>query len=418
MANEGYKQICEKMGMVYNEMKTLVDAANVDGEMVPAMEEKYSQLKLQYANLEAQRTRNQELMGMDKTVTPSAPEVRVTERAFENNIMKQLANHEHRATEKYLSAFTSYIMRGEHTSPVEMRVLSEGVGGTVLAPITYDQSMAAKLQTLATVRNLSRKVDIGSFSREFVYENGTATAYWPGESTAPTEAVPTYTNITLTPKRLSAIVRVSNELIEDSGVRGGPTVMSMVQEQFSRVLAQTEEAALLPQTNVSGAPTSLFLTGSLPTSAASAAAITTDQVIDFVYKLPRQYRSHPSCAIVTSDSTLAALRKLAALGSSGTANYFWQNGYQNVGAGAAGEPDRIMGIPVYVSAAVPAIASGNYIAMIGAWDYSIFASAQNFEFKVLRELYSPANETGFICNSRVDCKLLLPTLAFAALKCA
>ena len=416
MANEGYKQICEKMGMVYNEMKTLVDAANVDGEMVPAMEEKYSQLKLQYANLEAQRTRNQELMGMDKTVTPAAPEVRVTERAFENNIMKQLANHEHRATEKYLSAFTSYIMRGEHTSPVEMRVLSEGTGGTVLAPITYDQSMAAKLQTLATVRNLSRKVDIGSFSREFVYENGTATAYWPGESTAPTEATPTYTNITLTPKRLSAIVRVSNELIEDSGVRGGPTVMSMVQEQFARVLAQTEEASLLPQTNVSGAPTSLFLTSSLPTSAASASAITTDQVIDFVYKLPRQYRSHPSCAIVTSDSTLAALRKLAAAG--GTTNYFWQNGYQNVGAGAAGEPDRIMGIPVYVSAAVPAIATGNYIAMIGAWDYSIFASAQNFEFKVLRELYSPANETGFICNSRVDCKLLLPTLAFAAFKCA
>ena len=417
MANEGYKQICEKMGMVYNEMKTLVDAANVDGEMVPAMEEKYSQLKLQYANLEAQRTRNQELMGMDKTVTPSAPEVRVTERAFENNIMKQLASHEHRATEKYLSAFTSYIMRGEHTSPVEMRVLSEGVGGTVLAPITYDQSMAAKLQTLATVRNLSRKVDIGSFSREFVYENGTATASWPGESTAPTETTPTYTNITLTPKRLSAIVRVSNELIEDSGVRGGPTVMSMVQEQFARVLAQTEEAALLPQTNVSGAPTSLFLTSSLPTSAASATAITVDQVIDFVYKLPRQYRSHPSCAIVTSDSTLAALRKLAAI-SGGTANYFWQNGYQNVGAGAAGEPDRIMGIPVYVSAAVPAIATGNYIAMIGAWDYSIFASAQNFEFKVLRELYSPANETGFICNSRLDCKLLLPTLAFAAFKCA
>jgi HK97 family phage major capsid protein len=159
MANEGYKQICDKMGQVYTEMSALVTAANASEDgMLPEMESKYSSLKKQYANLEAQRTRNQELMGMDKTVTPAAPEVRVTERAFENNIMKQLANHEHRATEKYLSAFTSYIMRGEHTSPVEMRVLSEGVGGTVLAPITYDQSMAAKLQTLATVRNLSRSV--------------------------------------------------------------------------------------------------------------------------------------------------------------------------------------------------------------------------------------------------------------------
>lgn len=415
MANEGYKQICDKMGAIYTEMSALVNAANANEDgMDAAVETKYSSLKKQYANLEAQRTRNQELMGMDRTVTPSVPEARVSDKTYENSVLKQLANHEHRATDQYLAAFTSYIMRGEHTSPVELRVLSEGTGGTVLAPITYDQSMAAKLATLTTVRNLSRKVDIGSFSREFVYENGTATATWPGESTAATETTPTYTNITLTPKRLSAIVRVSNELIEDTGIRGGPTVMAMVQEQFARVLAQTEEAALLPQTNVSGAPTSLFLTTSLPSQAASASAITVDQIIDFVYKLPRQYRSHPSCAIVTSDSTLAALRKLAAAG--GTANYFWQNGYQNVGAGAAGEPDRIMGIPVHVSAAVPTIATGNYIAMIGAWDYSIFASSQNFEFKVLRELYSAANETGFICNQRLDCKFLLPTLAFANLK--
>jgi len=423
MANDTYKNLVERMGAVYAEMKTLVDAANVDGEMAPAMEEKYSQLKLQYANLEAQRTRNQELMGMDKTVTPSAPEVRMSERTFENTAKKQIAAIEHRSSEQYRDAFNSYLARGEHTNPMELRVLNEGTGGSYLMPIEYDAAMTAKISTMTCLRNLSRKLDIGSFSREFVYEGTTATAYWPGEATAPTEAVPTFDKITLTPKRLSAIVRISNELVEDTTARGNMSVASIMQEQFARVFAQTEEAALLPHTNVSGAPTSLFNTASLPTSAAGSSTITAQQIIDWVYSLPRQYRVHPSCAMIVADSTLAALRALTTPVTTTTSGaaapaYFWQNGYQNGGSGNAPEPDRILGIPVYTSAAVNALATGKFVGLLGAFDYCLFASAQNYEVKVLRELYAATNEIGIVANSRIDSKLLLPTLAFTALKCA
>ena len=373
MANDNYKNLVERMGAVYAEMKALVDAANVDGEMAPAMEEKYSQLKLQYANLEAQRTRNQELMGMDKTVTPAAPEVRMSERAFENTAKKQIAAIEHRSSEQYRDAFNSYLARGEHTNPMELRVLNEGTGGAYLMPIEYDAAMTAKIQTMTCLRNLARKLDIGSFSREFVYEGTTATAYWPGEATAPTEAVPTFDKITLTPKRLSAIVRISNELVEDTTARGNMSVASIMQEQFARVFAQTEEAALLPHTNVSGAPTSLFNTASLPTSAAGTSTITAQQIIDWVYSLPRQYRVHPSCAMIVADSTLAALRALTTPVTTTTSGaaapaYFWQNGYQNGGSGSAPEPDRILGIPVYTSAAVAALATGKFVGLLGAFD--------------------------------------------------
>ena len=423
MANDNYKNLVERMGAVYAEMKALVDAANVDGEMAPAMEEKYSQLKLQYAHLEAQRTRNQELMGMDKTVTPAAPEVRMSERAFENTAKKQIAAIEHRSSEQYRDAFNSYLARGEHTNPMELRVLNEGTGGAYLMPIEYDAAMTAKIQTMTCLRNLARKLDIGSFSREFVYEGTTATAYWPGEATAPTEAVPTFDKITLTPKRLSAIVRISNELVEDTTARGNMSVASIMQEQFARVFAQTEEAALLPHTNVSGAPTSLFNTASLPTSAAGTSTITAQQIIDWVYSLPRQYRVHPSCAMIVADSTLAALRALTTPVTTTTSGaaapaYFWQNGYQNGGSGSAPEPDRILGIPVYTSAAVAALATGKFVGLLGAFDYCLFASAQNYEVKVLRELYAATNEIGIVANSRIDSKLLLPTLAFVALKCA
>jgi hypothetical protein len=41
----------------------------------------------------------------------------------------------------------------------------------------------------------------------------------------------------------------------------------------------------------------------------------------------------------------------------------------------------------------------------------------NYELKVLRERYADTNETGYIANMRMDCKLLLPGLAFSALQC-
>lgn len=410
MANDGYKTICDKMGAVYTEMKTLVDAANVDGEMTPAVEEKYSQLKLQYANLEAQRTRNQELMGMDKTVSVAAPEVRASNMQIERGIKM----NEARATEQYAAAFDKYLKNGEHTSPVEMRVLNEGTGGTVLPPIEFDQNIMKKLLTMTSVRNLAKKLTLSSSSREVVYENTSATAYWTSEATAPattTGGQPTFDKITLTPKRLAALVRISNELVNDADSRGGDfSITSILAEQFARIFAQTEETALLSGSSVSGAPASLLVDAALTTSPAGTTSVTAAQIITWIYSLPRQYRSHPSCAIIVNDATLGVIRSLGAVG--GTVSYFWQN------SGALGEPDRLMGIPVYASAAMPTIptsSSATTIGIIGAWDYCLMALTGGYETKIMRERYADTNEVGFLAQSRMDCKLSLPALAFKGL---
>ena len=408
MANDGYKTICDKMGAVYTEMKTLVDAANVDGEMVPAVEEKYSQLKLQYASLEAQRTRNQELMGMDKTVSVAAPEVRASNMQIERGIKM----NEARGTEQYAAAFDKYLKNGEHTSPIEMRVLNEGTGGTVLPPIEFDQTIMKKLLTMTSVRNLAKKLTLSSSSREVVYENASTIAYWTAEATAPlTTGQPTFDKITLTPKRLAALVRVSNELVNDADSRGGDfSITSILAEQFARIFAQTEETALLSASSVSGAPASLLVDAALTTSPAGTTSVTAAQIITWIYSLPRQYRSHPSCAIIVNDATLGAIRSLGTAG--GTVSYFWQN------SGALGEPDRLMGIPVYASAAMPTIpasSSATTIGIIGAWDYCLMALTGGYETKIMRERYADTNEVGFLAQSRMDCKLSLPALAFKGL---
>jgi len=418
-AMESVKALVEKMGAIYSEMQALVNEANGSPDGMSAeMEQKFSALKAQYAALRQQRARNDEMLaladGISVNVIPDVPEIRTASRKVSD---KPASDFERRSTEEYAAAFEKYLRNGEYTGPSEMRALSEASGGTVIPPTEFDSQLVTKLQTMTSVRNLCRKISLGSFAREVAFEDTTGTAYWTSESNAPSETGSTFAKITLTPKRLSCLLRVSNELVADADARGGNFgISSILSEQFARIFAQTEETALLSASNVSGAPTSLLNDASLTSSNASTTSVTAAQIISWVYSLPRQYRVHPSVAIVTNDSTLGAIRQLAASGL-----YFWENGYAKGGAGMAPEPDRLLGIPVVTSAAMPAIpasaGTATKVALIGAWDYCVMGTTGNYELKVLRERYADTNETGYIANMRMDCKLLLPGLAFKALNC-
>jgi HK97 family phage major capsid protein len=424
MPMDSVKALIAKMGEIYQQMEALVNKANEGEGMSKEMEAEYAGLRSKYQAMVEQRKRSDELLqladGIRLDIVPEVPEIRRAAPARQPEARDGKIG-ERRATEEYARAFDVYLRNGEHTNPVEYRALTEASGGTVIPPVEFDNQLISKIQTMTTVRNLARKLNMGSFSREVAFENATGAAYWVGESTAPTEAAPTFDKITLTPKRLSCLLRVSNELVADADARGGNmSISSIVTEQFARIFAQTEETALLSASNVSGAPATLLGTSGLNTfNASSATAVTAADVISWIYDLPRQYRAHPSVALVVSDATLGAIRRLGSVG--GTTAYFWENGYASGGSGKSAEPDRLLGIPVYASAAISDIpaASGTLttIGLLGAWDYCLFATTGNYELKVLRERYADTNETGYLANIRMDCKLALPGLAWSALRC-
>jgi HK97 family phage major capsid protein len=110
------------------------------------------------------------------------------------------------------------------------------------------------------------------------------------------------------------------------------------------------------------------------------------------------------------DATLGKLRALGAVG--GTVNYFWQN------SGALGEPDRLMGIPVYASAAMPVMATTAKIGVIGDFgNYSVLAERGTYSMRVLKELYAASGQTGYIASTRCDFTVTLSE-AFKVLACA
>jgi len=415
MANDsGYKALVEKMGAVYAEMKKMCDDANDSGEgMSDALEAKYSALKMQYASLTAQRQRSDELMNVGAGFKADAPEAAKQVRnipGIENASNKSGRNTE---TDEYRNAWGSYIRSGEYTNPMEIRAISEASGGTVLPPLEFHNAITTKLKTMTAIRQIAKVITIGSYAREFAVESTTGSAAWAAEAASFTESGSTFAKVTLTPAKLTGLLKVSNELVDDAPARGaGFSIEAILTEQFARMFAQAEETAFCATAAVTSGPQNPLLSSGagISTGKTTAAnnAITAAEVIDWVYSLARQYRTNAS--ILVHDATLGKLRQLGSL--AGTVNYFWQN------SGALGEPDRLMGIPVYASAAMPTIATTAKIGVIGDFgNYSVLAERGTYSMRVLKELYAANGQTGYIASNRVDFTVTLPS-AFSVLACA
>ena len=418
MANDsGYKALVEKMGAVYAEMKKMCDDANDSGEgMSDALEAKYSALKMQYASLTAQRQRSDELMNVGAGFKADAPEAAKQVRnipGIENASNKSGRNTE---TDEYRNAWGSYIRSGEYTNPMEIRAISEASGGTVLPPLEFHNAITTRLKTMCAIRQLAKVISIGSYAREFAVDNAAGSATFATEGATITETGQTFDKITLTPKKLTALLKVSNELVEDAPARGaGFSIEAILTESFARLFAQAEEAAFVGPTVATNGPANTLLgTGSAATTIATGkttalnSAVTAAEVIDWVYSLARQYRTNAS--ILVHDATLGKLRQLGTAG--GTVSYFWQN------SGALGEPDRLLGIPVYASAAMPTIATTAKIGVIGDFgNYSVLAERGSYSMRVMKEIFAGSGQVGYLATNRVDFSITLKD-AFSVLACA
>jgi len=263
---------------------------------------------------------------------------------------------------------------------------------------------------MTAIRQIAKVITIGSYAREFAVESTTGSAAWAAEAASFTESGSTFAKVTLTPAKLTGLLKVSNELVEDAPARGaGFSIEAILTEQFARMFAQAEETAFCATASVTSGPQNpLLSTGagiSTGKTTTAIAAVTAAEVIDWVYSLARQYRTNAS--ILVHDATLGKLRQLGSL--AGNVNYFWQN------SGALGEPDRLMGIPVYASAAMPTMATGAKIGVIGDFgNYSVLAERGTYSMRVLKELYAANGQTGYIASNRVDFAVTLPS-AFSVL---
>ena len=194
--------------------------------------------------------------------------------------------------------------------------------------------------------------------------------------------------------KLGTMIKVSEELLNDSVF----DLESYIAREFARRIGTKEEEAFFTGDG-SGKPQGVLADkggAEIGVTAASATAITSDELLDLYYSLFSPYRK--KAVWVVNDSTIKAIRKL----KDNNGQYLWQPGL------IANAPDTILGRPVKTSAFMPSIAAGAKSIIFGDFNYYWIADRQGRTFKRLNELYATTGQVGFLASQRVDGKLILP----------
>ena len=390
-----YAGIIEQMGALYAAMQSMVEQANSDGAMTPAAEKELAGMRSRYDSLVLLRDSNISVMERGaKSASFSVP-------AILSNISRPAPTQSKEA--RYADAFGAYLLRSNRLTDLEQRDLSEGTaadGGYLPSTDFYNQ-LQKKMEQQAVIRNVATVMPLGAFKTQIAIEATLAAASWGAEAATITPTAGTFGQLLLQPRRLAVIVKVSQELIEDAPGRGsGFSIDTILTDQFAREVAQREEEAFITGLAASNQPvgimtytTSGISDGKVTTS---ATAITADEILDWVYSLPRQYRMSPNCAIILSDASLGKIRKLAVAAGSATLGYLWQPSF------VQGEPDRLAGIPVYASPFMPNQGATVRFGVIGDFSRYIIGQRSSMAVQVLREAYAASGQIGFRAVERID----------------
>lgn len=270
-------------------------------------------------------------------------------------------------------------------------VLEEGTdaNGGYLVPPEYDSEILDVLAEENVMRNIATTIKTSGEHRINIAGTKPAAA-WVDEGEALTFDTGTFDQKQLDAHKLHVAIKVTEELLYDNAFN----LESYITRTFAQALANAEENAFINGSG-SGQPKGFLADAQTGITTASATAITADEVINLVYKLKRPYRKN--ACFIANDSTVAMIRTL----KDTTGNYLWQPSLQ------AGEPDRLLGYPLYTSAYMPSVEGGAKPLAFGDFKYYTIGDRGNRSFAALRELFAGNGMVGFLAKERVDGKLLI-----------
>lgn len=295
-----------------------------------------------------------------------------------------------RASDDYRDDFDRHL-RGKK---LIHNVLSEGVDadGGYLVPDEFERDIVTQIEEENVVRSLA-KVITTQHERKIPVANGHSVAQWTAENAAYTESNPTFGQKQLDAFKLTDLCRVSVELLQDSAF----DIEDYLMKEFARAFGIAEEEAFCVGTGTNQ-PSGIFTSngGAVGVTAASAAAITADELISLVYALKSPYRRNAK--FLLNDATVSAIRKLKDQNGA----YLWQPSIQ------AGQPDRLLGYELYTSPYVPAVAAGALAVAFGDFKNYWIGDRAGRTVQRLNELYATNGQIGYVATERVDGKVILP----------
>lgn len=378
-------EMIQKRAKVWETAKNFVDThENENGILSAEDNATYSRMEQEIEDLTAAIDRQQRAEAREAALNQpmNAP--------LTGRPAKQVEEKTGRASNAYKEDFGAHL-RGKR---LVHNVLSEGVqaDGGYLVPEEFERQIVTGLDEANVVRSLV-KVITTSAERKIPVAAAHSAAQWTAENAAYTESNPTFDQKTIDAFKLTDLVKVSIELLQDSAF----DLESYIAGELARAFGIAEEQAFCVGTGT-GQPTGIFTAsgGTVGVTAAANNAITADELISLVYALKSPYRRNAK--FLMNDATVSMIRKL----KDNNGAYLWQPSIQ------AGEPDRLLGYELHTSPYVPTAAAGALTVAFGDFKNYWIADRSGRTVQRLNELYSTNGQVGFVATERVDGKVILP----------
>lgn len=215
-----------------------------------------------------------------------------------------------------------------------------------------------------------------------------------GENAAATEQDVDFGSAELGAKKLSSkIIRVSNELLQDSGVNIEAFLASRIAQRIGRA-----EAKYLIQGTGLGTPAQpkglqASVTG--VTNTATATAVTWQELNALIHSVDPAYRNVGNTRLAFNDNTLKALKEMV----DGQKRPLWLPDV----AGVA--PATILGQQYVIDQGIADIAAGAKFAYFGDFSRFIIRRVSGMTLRRLVERYAEFDQVGFLAFHRFDCVL-------------
>mgnify|MGYP003199023072 FL=1 len=385
-------ELREKRAKAWEAAKAFLDShRNEKGVLSAEDDASYSRMEQEITDLgkEISRLERQEAFEKELSQPVNMP---LTGRPAAGSLGKEKTG---RASDEYRTNFWD-MMRSKTPMPQVVNALQIGTDseGGYLVPDEYERTLVEALEEENVFRQLAKVIRTSSGDRKIPVVATKGTASWIDEEGAYLESDDSFSQVSIGAYKVGTMIKVSEELLNDSVF----DLEAYISREFARRIGAKEEEAFFTGDG-SGKPLGvLAATGGAETgvTAASATAITADELIDLFYSLKAPYRRN--AVWVLNDSTIKAIRKL----KDNQGQYLWQPSL------TAGAPDLLLGKPVRTSAYMPAIAADAKTVAFGDFSYYWIADRQGRSFKRLNELYAATGQVGFLASQRVDGKLVLP----------
>ena len=365
--------IMQERGELVEQLQAIT--AKHEGALPEDAQVEYDRIDAAQEGLKAQADRLQKEAeaAHDLATAPKAQKI-----AFEKK-------EEGRNSPEYKAALLNYIRKGQYSNALEVGTAGEGGN---LTHDSFDMNFREIRDDYNALRPYVETI-MTSGDHKIRVESSLGTSTWTAEEAAYTESDPAFGLVTLNDYKLGRIVKVTEELLQDSDF----DIESYLARAFGRSNGLAEEAAFIDGTG-SGQPTGL-ITGAGDVGSTET-TVTEEALYDLYFGLNRVYRGNAT--FIFNDLTVKAIRKI----ENGSGDKIWQPSL------VAGEPDRVLGRPFITSAYMPdgTESPNEVIGIFGDLSCYAVADRAGFSIKRLDELYAANGFVGFKGYARTDGKVV------------